>query len=44
MYMEYDLRVDDTEVVYVCIFNYKIATLLHCGNKTILDGVQQIMD
>ena len=42
--MEYDLRVDVTEVVYVCLFNYEIARLLYCGNKTILDGVHQIMD
>ena len=42
--MEYDLKVDVTEVVYFCLFNYETARLLHCGNKTILNGVQQIND
>lgn len=40
--MEYYLRVDFTEVVYVCSFNYEIARLLHYDNKAIVDGVQQI--
>jgi hypothetical protein len=42
--MEYNLTVDVTEVVYVCLFNYELARLLHYGNKRMLDGVQQITD
>jgi hypothetical protein len=42
--MEYNFRVDVTEVVYVYIFNREIARLLHCGYMAMLDGVKQITD